>query len=262
MKPDSAKNDSNEVMNLIILTEDDEIGEGRYRLTDHRAEHIRKILKLGFEDHLQVGLLNGPHGRAFIQKIDDSEVVLECERLWLEGHPIPEITLVCALPRPQILRKVLFVSAMMGVHALHLIRANRVEKSFFESKLLEAEQYRPHLIEGLSQGKRTQLPKVAVHDRFKVFFEDTWPTIERAGNGHLLKLLADPDTDRGLHSYPTTDAYRIAIAVGPEGGWVPFELDLMHRAGFESFTLGKWMLRVEYAVTAALSQLELLRLQA
>jgi 16S rRNA (uracil1498-N3)-methyltransferase len=252
--------DSSEPMNLVILTRDDEIGEGRYRLTDRRADHIRSILRLGYEDHLLVGLLDGPHGRAFIQRIDDDEVILECEQLWLEGHPIPEVTLICALPRPQILRKVLYVTAMMGVHSLHLIRANRVEKSFFESKMLEPDHYRPYLLDGLSQGKLTRMPAVHVHDRFKVFFEDTFPEYENAGNPNVVKLLADPESGSGLHDVYNASCVRVAIAVGPEGGWVPFEIDLIRKAGFTPCTLGRWTLRVEYAVTSALSQLELMRM--
>ena len=50
-------------------------------------------------------------------------------------------------------------------------------------------------------------------------------------------------------------------AVGPEGGWVPFELNLMQSLGFNPFTLGRWTLRVEHAVTAALSQIELMRMR-
>lgn len=246
-------------MNFIILSEEDAIGDGRYRLTDHRAEHIRSILKLGYEDHVLVGLVDGPHGKAFIQKIDDDEVILECEQLWLEGHPIPEVTLICALPRPQILKRVLYVSAMMGVHALHLVRANRVEKSFFESRMLEPENYRPHLLEGLAQGKLTRLPQIEVHDRFRVFFEDTWPKLEQAGSSNIVKVLANPETTSTLHDLCTRPYDRIAIAVGPEGGWVPFEVELIEKAGFRSCSLGRWTLRVEFAVTAVLSQLELVR---
>ena len=248
-------------MNLIILTEEDAIGDGRYRLTDQRADHIRSILKLGYEDHLLVGLVDGPHGKAFIHSIDDNEVILELAQLWMEGHPLPEVTLICALPRPQILRKVLYASAMMGVHAVHLVRANRVEKSFFESKLLEPERYRPYLLEGLSQGKLTRVPEIVVHDRFKVFFEDEWPAIEKAGSSNMVRVLAHPDGEVGLHELCSGPCDRVAIAVGPEGGWVPFEIDLLEKAGFRSCSLGRWTLRVEYAVTAVLSQLEMVRMQ-
>ncbi len=54
---------------------------------------------------------------------------------------------------------------------LYLFRSEKVEKSYFHSRLLEKENYKKYLIEGLSQGKRTQLPSVTVHKRFKHFIE-------------------------------------------------------------------------------------------
>ena len=38
---------------------------------------------------------------------------------------------------------------------------------------------------------------------------------------------------------------------------MPFEIETMEKAGFQKITLGRWLLRVENAVTAVLAQLEL-----
>ena len=50
----------------------------------------------------------------------------------------------------------------------------------------------------------------------------------------------------------------IIIALGPEGGWVPFEIELITELGFEPTILGPWTLRVENALVAAISQLSLI----
>jgi len=47
----------------------------------------------------------------------------------------------------------------------------------------------------------------------------------------------------------------VALAVGPEGGWVLFEIELLAARGFEPFTLGPRTLRVEVAVAYALGAL-------
>ena len=107
----------------------------------------------------------------------------------------PEIDLVCALPRPQTLKKVLITSAMMGVRSLHLIRANRVEKSYFQSPLIQAENRLPYLVEGLAQGKLTRLPQVEVHDRFRAFFEDDLPRLQLGSSPRPLRLVASQDTN-------------------------------------------------------------------
>ncbi|MCD6249753.1 MAG: 16S rRNA (uracil(1498)-N(3))-methyltransferase [candidate division Zixibacteria bacterium] len=248
-------------MNLIILTPYDCIGGDSYRVDDNRAEHIITILKLTPGDYLEIGFVNGPQGRGRIESITDGVVSVVAEDMSTIPPVLPEINLICALPRPQTLKKVLITSAMMGVCSLHLVRANRVEKSYFQSPLIEAENQFRYLVEGLAQGKLTRLPEVIVHDRFRPFFEDFLPKLESTHKTPLLKLLADGDESNLLYTVCDGHESRIALAIGPEGGWVPFEIELMQSVGFRRFTLGRWTLRVEHAVTAALSQIELLRLR-
>jgi len=252
-------------MNLIILTEQDQSGDTHYRLTDNRAEHIRTILKLEVGDHVEVGLLNGPVGVAVVEKIGLNEVIIR--RGVLQSLPLPncKIDLICALPRPQTLKKILLISAMMGVRRLDLIRANRVERSYYQSPLLEPANYAPFLIEGLSQGKRTRLPEVAIHERFRPFFEDHLPSCEAnmdVNDTYDAKVVPDLDNKKSLSTIGVANARNILLAIGPEGGWVPFEIDKMREQGFQAVTLGPWVLRVEHAVTAALAQIELVRMQA
>jgi len=244
-------------MNLIILTESDQIDETIYCVTDERAEHIRSILKLDVGDTVEVGLLNGPIGQAELLEVNDSRLLLSCLEMTETPVASLEVDLICALPRPQTLKKVLFTSAMMGIRRLHLIRANRVEKSYFHSPTLHPEQQMKHLVEGLSQGKLTRLPDVQIHDRFRRFIEDDFPALESTEASPSLRLLPHPDVTRTLSEVFQSMPKRIVVAIGPEGGWVPFELDIMQACGFEMFTLGHWVLRVEHAVTAVMAQIEL-----
>jgi RsmE family RNA methyltransferase len=41
----------------------------------------------------------------------------------------------------------------------------------------------------------------------------------------------------------------VVLAIGPDGGWVPFEIDLLARCGFVPVSLGPRVLRVEVAVS-------------
>jgi RsmE family RNA methyltransferase len=251
-------------MNLIILTEQDRIDDNTYRLADKRAEHIREILKLSKGDSVEIGLLNGEKGRGIITKIDSDSVYLKLREIKEPdfGDFLPQIDLICALPRPQTLKKMLLTCGMMAVRRLYLIRANRVEKSYYHSPLLEPENYRPFLIEGLSQGKNTRLPEVTIHHRFKAFFEDTLSSIELEENTAAIKIFPDPMSDQTIERFYDGNADRIILAIGPEGGWVPFEVELMRAHGFAMCTLGRWILRVEHAVTAALSQIEMIKMRS
>ena len=47
----------------------------------------------------------------------------------------------------------------------------------------------------------------------------------------------------------------VTLAIGPEGGWIPYEIDLLANAGLQPVQLGARILRVETAVTALLARL-------
>ncbi|HDS01810.1 MAG TPA: 16S rRNA (uracil(1498)-N(3))-methyltransferase [candidate division Zixibacteria bacterium] len=250
-------------MNLIILTDKDRTDGGSYLLEDHRAEHIRSILQLSEGDSIEIGILNAGQGRGRITTIDSKQVCIRAEKLEKRDYSAlsPHIDLICALPRPQTLKKILLICGMMAVRKLYLIRASRVEKSYYHSPLLNPDNYNSFLIEGLSQGKHTRLPSVEIHERFKPFFEEILPSIEKDEEHTVLRIFPDPESNRTIKAFYDGNARRILLAIGPEGGWVPFEIEMMQEHGFEKCTLGRWILRVEHAVTAALSQIEMIRLE-
>jgi len=250
-------------MNLIILTEKDSSGDGRYSVSDNRAGHIRSVLKSSIGDTVEIGILNGPVGIARIESIDTTSVTLTI----LETQPAPQsspvIDIVCAIPRPQTLKKILLTSAMMGVRNLHLVRANRTERSYLQSPLMSAEKQESFLLEGLSQGKLTRMPHVIVHPLFRPFVEDTWPIIvsrdySDATPQRPTLALADVTAGQPLSAIvDLRSASNVALAIGPEGGWIDYETDHLKRLGFIPFRLGPWVLRIEHALTAALAQVSL-----
>ncbi len=241
-------------MNIIILTKKDRTEKNIYKVSDYRFVHIKNILKSESGDILEVGLLNGPTGTAKIIDINETEVLLEISGLKTKLETKPKVDIICALPRPQTLKKVLNTCATMGVDNLYLIRSEKVEKSYFHSPLLKEENYTKYLIEGLSQGKRTDLPNVTVYTKFKGFFNSEF---EETFNNTLC-LIAHPDASNYIDTLSLNIKKKIALAIGPEGGWNDFELNFMIEKGFRKFKLSKNILRVENAVLASLSQIELL----
>jgi 16S rRNA (uracil1498-N3)-methyltransferase len=174
-------------------------------------------------------------------------------RVRLDQPPPPPspVSLLLALPRPKILRKVLQAVAAMGVKRLVLLGSYRVEKSYWGSPVLAPEALRAELRLGLEQGKDTRLPEVSLERFFKPFVEDRLD-----GTFPGARLLADPAAPRHLEALPRPGG-GACIAVGPEGGWTPYEAAQLAARGFTPFSLGPRPLRVDQAVPFIVGQAEL-----
>ena len=244
-------------MNLLILSENVRADDSSYVVSDHRARHIIEILKLGVGSNLRAGLLNGPQGVARIISIANNTVALDFLES-TESVDLGSVDIICAVPRPKSLRKVLYICAMMNVRRLTLTRASRVDKSYLQSPLLTPAGYLPILLDGLAQGGRTRLPEISLQPLLRPYVEDALTEVVRV-NPDATYLIAHNDDASNLSDFHIELTSPVTVAIGPEGGWTPFEVDLFLNAGFQKFTLGPWTLRVEAAVTAALAQVELRR---
>ncbi len=242
-------------MNIILLTDKDKTGGEIFTVSDERAKHIIKILKSKPGDTIEIGLYNGSLGRAVIEKIEPGKVSLKIIQTFPQPTNFPSVHLICALPRPQTLKKILFHTASMGVKRVDFINSGKVEKSYYQSHLLEKKYYEKILLLGMSQGKQTAAPEIYFHKKFKSFFEDVY---RDEADGKTLKLVAENSSGKKLFDVYTSAVDYLTVAVGPEGGWIPYEIEYMENLGFVPFTLGKWILRVEAAVISVLSQIELL----
>jgi len=231
-------------MNLLLLRDDDFLPDGSARLTGRRLLHAREVLRAAQGDVLRAGRLGGLTGTAEILLLTESELRLRVE-LTQEPPPRPGIDLLLALPRPKALRKVLPAAASLGVDRIVLVNAARVEKSYFESKVFAGLD--ELLCQGLEQARDTRLPEVLVRERFRPFVEDELEALF-AGSA---RLVAHPAARESL----AQRSGRALLAIGPEGGWVPFELELLRQRGFTAFTLGPRPLRVEVALPYALGAL-------
>jgi len=244
----------------IILADAGEVDVHRLKLTDHRARHIVKVLHAEVGDCLRVGLIDGPMGSGTISAIRKKyPFVVEMELdLRDPPKPPPALDLILALPRPIMLKRILSQVTALGVGTIYLINANRVEKSFWEAGILQPEEYYSHLLQGLEQAVDTRVPDLQLHRQFKPFIEDFFPTA--AGKYHQL-LLAHPMGTKRLGEVIDSGSHnsRIALAIGPEGGWVDYEVQKFQEQGFSCCTIGERILKVDTAVIALHARISALR---
>jgi RsmE family RNA methyltransferase len=246
-------------MNLILLFPEDFADDGTVRLTGRRARHIHDVHRARVGDGLTVGRVNGQVGTGAVLFVEPDEVRLSV-RLSEDPPPPTGIDLLLAMPRPKVLRRVLQSAASLGARRIALVAAQRVEKSYFDTPFLEPGELERNLVLGMEQARDTVLPEVLVRRRFRPFVEDEleafWPGAAYA------RLLAHPAASLGLEGCNLGKASAAVLAIGPEGGWIPFELELLAAHGFRPFGLGPRILRVETAVPFAFGQVQLARAQA
>jgi RsmE family RNA methyltransferase len=234
-------------VNLILLAAADYIAPGHVRLSDSRCRHIRDILRGEAGARIRVGAIGGLIGSGEILRSEPNAVEL---RVTLEQAPPPKLplTVILALPRPKMLRRALRTVAELGVRELILLNTAKVEKSYWQSPALAPDTVRNYLLDGLQQARDTVIPAVHCERLFKPFAEDRLPALAAGTAG----LVAHPDSGAAC---PFALDRPCTLAIGPEGGFTPYEIDKLSAAGLQSVHLGARILRVENALVALVARL-------
>ncbi len=235
-------------MNLILLEPDEIQADGTAVISGKRARHVREVLQAAEGEEIRVGVVNGSTGIATILE-DAKQLRLQCN--WSGGiSPVPRVDLLLAMPRPKVMNRLWPVLASLGVGRILVSNAWKTERSYFDTHVLEPEHIREGLVEGLQQARDTRLPQVSLHKQFKKLVED-----QLDGFGpYAARLVAHPGDGvfprEKLAALPA--AGRVLLAVGPEGGWTPYELELLGAHGFEAVSWGARTLRTDTACVVLL----------
>jgi len=227
-------------MNLILLFKEDLITPKKARLSGRRFEHARDILKVKIGSELTVGKVNGSIGSGKIVAIAKDSLELELN-LKQKAPASLDLTLIMALPRPQMFKRTLQCVSALGVKKIIILNFAKVEKSLWQSSTLKPEEIRQDLILGLEQAKDTVLPKVILKKQFKPFVEDELPDLIKDKKAWV----AHPGEKGKLSKI---DGKGAVLIIGPEGGLVDFEVDLLKSKGVKAVTLGERILRFEHVI--------------
>ena len=237
-------------MNCIILVESDfnTANKQKVILSGKRFEHIREILKGQKDDSLRVGILNGNMGTGTIVQMSSQEITLNIICDTAAPPPLP-LTLICSLQRPKTIKKILQSGTAFGVKRFIFINSWKVEKSYWSNPLFSPDQIKEHCILGLEQCCDTMMPIVEFRKLFKPFVEDELPALTK----DKLCLVAHPAAQK-----PCPIAVKqkpVLLAIGPEGGFIDYEIKMFQDQGFMPVTLGCRILRTEYALATLVGRL-------
>jgi RsmE family RNA methyltransferase len=234
-------------MNLVLLEDRDFIGSDRVRLEDERCRHIIRVLGAKPGDTLVCGKKDAKMGIGLITSMDRHAIEMQTFLDQNPPQPLP-LTLVLALPRPKMLKRILQSIASLGVKEIFLINSRRVEKSFWGSGVLAAPTIQRHLDLGLCQARDTLVPRVHLKRFFSPFVKEELPDLSRNKKRILAHPIAQNSCPVGLNS-------DTVLVIGPEGGFIDLEVQTLVDNGFDPMTMGHRILRVETVVTALVSRL-------
>ena len=250
-------------MNLILVEESECVQEEGLGLVvnlppkDRRSVHIRTVLKLETNDSVRVGIIGGLMYDAQVIIIDGYKLVLSKQRV-VTGTVDEDISLLLAFPRPKALGRMFQVFSQQGLHSIKVCNAARVEKSYWGSHIANESFYRPALLKGLEQASvSTRLPDLEFDSRplevFLKHFDTLYPSES------FIRLLCHPHDAQPLtpalsEIVKSTGRRKVVIAIGPEGGWLDFELDLLIKGyGFICVSFSPRILSTDVAVTCVVS---------
>lgn len=234
-------------MNLLLLYPDQLTDDHHAVVRDRQLRHLVEVHRAQVGDRFSVGLVNGALGSGRVEAINPVTAELSIE--WHRQPPPPlPVTLVLALPRPKMLRRIIQSSVSMGVKELVLINSYRVEKSYWQTPWLGEQALADQITLGLEQARDTHWPHILQRPLFKPFVEDELSNL--AGNSR--RLIAHPGS---ASPCPMAVTEPITLCIGPEGGFIPYEVELIQAQGFDPVHIGSRILRTETAIPALLGRL-------
>lgn len=236
-------------MNLILLNPEEILHEQFACVRDpRRLRHLHEVHRARPGDTLTLGVMGNGIRRGKLIRLSDSAAEFQLEELTTPPPPPLPVHLVLALPRPRMLARSLEHVTALGVKEITLLHTRRVEKSYWQSPELDPGKIHEHLILGLEQARDTVLPTVNLAKGFRPFVEEHLPALLENRRG----LVAHPGMPQAC---PTGLTEPCVLLIGPEGGFIPYEVERLLEAGCEGIHLGPRILRVETAVVALLARL-------
>jgi 16S rRNA (uracil1498-N3)-methyltransferase len=144
----------------------------------------------------------------------------------------------------------------LGVDEIVPLAAERSEKGLLAASSKRAARWERILTESAQQARCLRVPalKKAVQpaDSFREANGQVRLLLSESAGAHAMRDLLEPWAAGACSDRPT----RVAIAIGPEGGWSDAEFSAFESAGFAEAALGINILRTETAVCAALAAVQ------
>ncbi len=221
------------------------IHAGAAELRGEEARHLARVLRAEpgqlyeISDNQSVWL-------AEISEAQGDRVVFRTvEPVAVAELPV-QITLCAALIKFDRFEWLVEKATELGVERIQPVDAARTEKGLFEASRKRSERWVRIARESSQQSRRARVPEIRPALRFEAALG------VEADHRYFLEEGTAPAFLSVLPATPATPA-KVALLIGPEGGWTDSERAAALRAGWQPASLCPQILRAETATVAALA---------
>lgn len=223
-----------------------EVRRGAAELTGQDAEHLVRVLRV---EAGQVYELSD-NRKLYLAEIESARKSAVAFRI-LEELPAPapqvHITLITALIKFERFEWLIEKATELGVATIQPIESTRTERGLAQASEKRSSRWEKIALEASQQSRRAHLPGIAPVVRFNAALE----------TGADVRLLLDEDSEAPpiLRILPSTRTHehRVALFIGPEGGWTDDERQRAIGSNWLACSLSRTILRAETAALAALA---------
>ena len=219
-------------------------------LPEDAANHLVRVMRLREGDACVLFNGDGSDYTATLLAVGKREVQVRIDAARALDNESPlAITLLQGIARGEKMDLILQKATELGVTAIIPVNAERTEvKLDAERTAKRMTHWRSVVVSACEQSGRASIPGLAqplgLAQGAAAIAED------------CMKLTLDLLGEDSLASLHAPASRRVAVAIGPEGGWSPRDRETLRQAGFGGLRLGPRILRTETAGLAAIAALQ------
>ncbi len=223
----------------------DHIRGGSAELLGDDARHLTRVLRVEPGQQFEISD-NRAAWLAEVTEARGERVVFRLIQPVESPAPPVRLTLIAAIVKFDRFEWIVEKATELGVERILPMEAARTEKGLFEAARKRAERWRRIARESSQQARRSSIPEILPAAPFEACLA------EAAEYRYFMEESAAPPFVSVLPARRAA-ADRLAVMLGPAGGWTDGERRLAAGAGWVPASLGPLVLRAETAAAAALA---------
>lgn len=236
-----------------FFIKEDQIKDGYASIKGTDVNHIRRVLRMKPGEKVFLSCGGDLEYECSLEEFSEEEIRAKIIDVHGMETELPtKIILYQGLPKGDKMELIVQKAVELGVSEIVPVAMKRCVVKFDDKKAVKkVQRWNTIALSAAKQAKRGVIPEVS---QIKTFRE----VIEEVKDSEL--FLAPYEEAKGMEASRELIAsvkgkLKIGIIIGPEGGFEKEEIDALRKAGAETMTLGKRILRTETAGMAVLSVL-------